>query len=140
MADAKAYVANGTIRTARFVKVDPSDNNSVLEADANERILGVSQMGGRTAPIPDVVTDPVEAAQTGEHLLVHLQGEYALLEIGSGGCTAGDLLKSDADGKGVALDESAGSKEEAGARSLATCAEGDFAPVQIQSQTVTTET
>lgn len=140
MADAKAYRANGTIRVARFVKIDSSDNNSVLEADANERVLGISQIGGRTAPIPTVTTDPPEAAQSGEDVNVHLEGEICLLYAGTGGWTAGGLLKSDADGAGVAIDETAGNKEEAGARALATVSAGEYGLVQVASRTVTTET
>lgn len=135
-----AYVANGTIRVARFVKIDSSDNNSVLEADANERVIGISQIGGRTAPTPDVTTDPPEAAQAGEHLNVHFVGEECLLRIGSGGCAAGALLKSDADGQGVAIAESAGNKQEAGAMALETASENEYARVVVRAQTVTTET
>lgn len=136
----KAFRANGTIRVARFVKIDPADNNSVLECDANERTIGISQIGGRTAPIPSVTTDPPEAAQSGEDVMVHLQGENCLLLIGSGGVTAGGLLKADADGKGVAIDETAGNKEEAGAIALETAAADTYCKVEVRVQTVTTET
>lgn len=137
--------ANGTIRVSRFVKIDPADNNSIKEADANERIFGISHEGARVAPIPEVTTDPGEAAQAGESCRVYypgdgVDGRTCLLLIGSGGCTAGDYLKSDADGKGVALAETAGSKEEVGAIALETCAEGEYAKVLPWRATVTTET
>lgn len=95
--------ANGTIRVSRFVKIDTADNQSVLEADANEKVIGISQAGGRDAPIPSVTTDPVEAAQITEQLAVFGIGEEdtVLLRAGSGGWTAGDELESDADGNGV---------------------------------------
>ncbi len=134
----KALTANGTIRTARFVKLDASDNNSILEADANERVVGISQIGSRTAPIPDVTADPPEAAQSGEHCNVHLEGEDCLLMIGTGGCTAGGLLKSDADGKGVAISEAAAAKQEVGAIALETASAGQYARVTVRVGTVTT--
>lgn len=128
----KAYVANGTIRRARFVKVDPSDNNSVLEADANERVIGISQLAGRTAPIPSVTADPPEAAQSGEFLTVHNQGESGvLLELGTGGATAGGLLKSDADGKGVAIATTGTTIQQIGARALETASAGELCKVEI---------
>ena len=101
----KSYTAGGTIRVSRFVNLSTTETNTVLEADANEKVTGITQAGGRTAPTPDVTTDPVEAAQDGETLGVHVAGELdsqtVLLELGTGGATAGDYLESDADGKGV---------------------------------------
>lgn len=134
----KAYRANGTIRVARFVKIDSSDNNSVLEADAGERVIGISQIGGREAPIPAVTADPPEAAQATDSVLVHPDGDLCLLYLGTGGCTAGDLLKSDADGAGVALAEGAGTAEEVGAVALETASAGEYAKVRVRTQTVTT--
>lgn len=136
----KAFTAGGTIRRARFVKLSTAANNTVLEADANERIWGISQMGGRVAPIPSVTDDPPNAAITGEQVGVYFPGEMTLLEIGSGGCEAGDYLKSDGDGKGVALAETSGLKEEVGAIALETALEGALASVQVWRTTVTTET
>lgn len=135
--------ANGTIRVSRFVKIDAADNFSIKECDANERVFGISQAGSRVAPIPEVTTDPPEAAQSGESCMVHLPGEDGstpLLRIGSGGCTAGGYLKADADGNGVAIDETAGNKEEVGAIALETRLEGEYAKVLPWRLTVTTET
>jgi hypothetical protein len=140
----KAFRANGTIRVGRFVKIDTSDNNSVLEADANERVLGISQMGSRVAPIPEVTTDPPNAAIAGESVMVAYPGDPntsdCLLLIGTGDCTAGDYLKSDADGKGVVIDETATNKEEVGALALESATAGEYARVIPWRCTVTTET
>lgn len=131
---ARVMRANGTIRVARFVKIDPSDNNSVLEADANEGIIGISQIGGRTAPLPVVTTDPPEAAQSGENVHIHTlntQREDIVLRIGSGGCTAGGRLKSDADGNGVAVATTGTTIQHVGAIAEETASEGDYAKVTL---------
>jgi hypothetical protein len=96
---AQKYTAGGTIRPSRFVKLDTAADFSVLECDANERVIGVAQTGLRDAPgLNGAGTD---AASTGEEVMVVHPGQVAPLELGSGGATAGDMLKADADGKGV---------------------------------------
>jgi hypothetical protein len=88
--------ASGTIRSARFCKV--SGDFTVAECDAGEKVIGVSQVGSKTAPIPSVTT-PV-AAESGDSLQLHGPGALCNLTLG-GTVTAGDWLMSDADGKGV---------------------------------------
>lgn len=130
----KAFTAGGTIRVSRFVNLDSSDNNVVLEADANETIIGISQEGGRAAPVPLNTTDPVEAAQDGEQLNVHLPGgarKDISLCIGSGGCNAGDRLKSDGDGKGVPIATTGTTIQNYGAIALAAASENELCPVEI---------
>lgn len=125
--------ANGTIRRARFCKIDASDNNSVLEADANERTIGISQIGGRETPLPSVNADPAEAANSGDNVMVHgiNSGRQDIsLEIGSGGCTAGDLLKSDADGKGIKSATTGTTVQWIGAIALETASDGELAKVE----------
>ena len=124
---AKLFKAGGTIRVSRFVKI--TGNSTVSEADAANRAVGISQAGGRTPPIPDVTTDPVEAAQSGEQLQVFQLGEECLLSIGSGGCTAGDALKADADGAGLTC--ASGSDTWYGAIALETASAGELALVQV---------
>lgn len=131
MPSAPTMRAGGTIRRARFVKLDTSNNNTVLEADANDRTIGISQEYGREAAIPSVTADPPEAAQDDDDLLVHLPGDWALLEIGSGGCTAGGRLKSDADGKGVAILGTGTTIQQIGAVALETASEGELAKVLV---------
>lgn len=95
------YQASGTIRRARFVKV--SGNNTVAEAGANERCIGVAGVGSREAPIPSVTADPPEAAQSGDAVRVHLQNnlDEALRVEAGGTITAGDLLESGSGGVAV---------------------------------------
>jgi hypothetical protein len=134
----KTYKAGGTIRVARFVKISAAF--TVSECDANERTVGISDMGGNEAPIPSVTNDPPYAAIAGESVTVHHQdGETCLLYLGTGGCTAGALLKSDADGAGVVIDETAGNKEEVGAIAEEAGSAGEYVHVMIRKQTVTTE-
>ncbi|MCH9838489.1 hypothetical protein K0U83_22700 [bacterium] len=138
MADAKAFRATGTILTSSFVKIDVAANNSVDQAGAGEKVFGIAQVGGRTAPIPSVTADPPEAAQAGEDLQVFLDTHYTILRIGSGGCTAGDSLVSDAAGAGVTATEGAGTSENVGAIALQTAAEGELCPVQVHIEALTT--
>lgn len=125
----RPYTASGTIIRARFVKV--SGVNTVAAAGAGEQITGISQLGSRTAPIPSVTADPPEAAQSGEQVNV-LDGVdgFAMLEIGTGGCTAGNLLKAESGGKGIALALSG--KEHYGAEALETCSAGELCRVKIK--------
>lgn len=133
----KAMYANGTIRVSRFVKLDTSRNNAVVEGTTNAAVIGISQPGGRVAPIPSVTTSPVEAAQAGEHLVVFQQGESCLLRIGSGGCTAGDLLESDSDGDGVTVAATAASVRNIGAIAMESASAGELCKVQVNISTKT---
>lgn len=137
----KGYVAGETIRVCRFVTLDTSADFTVNEADANEKIHGISQEGGRVAPIPSVTADPPEAAQAGEQLEVHSTDDrVVMLEIGTGGVTAGDRIESDADGKGVTMATTAGTTREVGAIALETASAGDLARVEVHRQAYTIET
>ena len=128
----KNMLANGTIRVSRFVKMDTADNNSVLEADANEKVVGISQNGGREAPIPSVTADPPEAAQAADQLAVLGPGEEedVLLYAGTGGWTSGDELESDADGAGVTAGTGAASVRNIGAIGLETVSAGEYGKVK----------
>jgi hypothetical protein len=92
-------VANGNITPARFVKVDTTTDNHVLQCGANEKCVGISQKGQRSAPYPGLQDG--YAAIAGESLQVWSLDETAPLEYG-GTVAAGDYLESDASGRGVA--------------------------------------
>lgn len=132
--------AGGTIRVARFVKLDSSASFTVLEADANDRLYGISTIGSREAPLPSVTADPPQAAVAGDSVRVHTLGEECLLRIGAGGCTAGALLESDNDGQGVVAVETAGSKRNYGARALEDALQGNYCRVEVLIGVLTTET
>jgi hypothetical protein len=87
--------------------------------------VGVSGIGTKYAPIPE--TTNVYHAESGDPVWVHGPGEECWLEAG-GTVTAGDLLKPDADGKGVTA--SAGDKY--GARALASATSGEDIRAYVQ--------
>lgn len=117
------HIAGGTIRTCRFVKLSTTENSTVLEADANEKVVGISTEVQKEAPTPGASAN---AAVDGDHIAITPINSTAdcLLEIGSGGCTSGDLLKSDADGKGVPVATTGTTIQYYGAMALETKAEG----------------
>lgn len=125
------FVSQGTIIRSRFVIAYASENHTVEEADANERTIGVATDSGRRAAIPSVTADPPEAAQEGEQLEVRFPGEIALLQIGSGGCSPGDRLKSDADGKGVLIATTGTTIQQIGAVALTAALEDELAEVLV---------
>lgn len=130
----KVYSAGGTIRVARFVKVSTTENNTVLEADANERVIGVSQLGSREAPLPAVTTDPPNAATDGDTLNVHTMDsarEDIVVRVGSGGITAGALLKSDADGNAVLAATTGTTVQWISGVSLEAASEGEYAKIAL---------
>lgn len=129
----KAYVAGGTIRVCRFVKISTAADFNVLECDANEAVYGISQEASRETPIPSVTTDPPEAAQSGEQLNVFTdRGMVVMLRAGTGGWTRGDELEADADGNGVTAGTTANSTRNIGARALESVSAGELGRVEIQ--------
>ncbi len=82
-------------------------------------------------PLNDV-SNSGYAAISGDSLRIFGQGDDCLLTLGVGGATAGDLLKSDANGAGVTA--STGNK--AGARALQTGAAGEKIRVEVVNITV----
>lgn len=127
----KVMRANGTIRVGRFVTIDVADNNSVNESNGNEQVVGISDMGGREAPIPSVTADPPQAAQAGDSVAIHEPGatNSVLLYLGTGGCTAGDRLESDADGAGVTMVTTAETIRHIGAIAQETGSAGEYVKV-----------
>ena len=91
-------VAGGDIRPSRFFKLSGSADKTILEADANERTLGISTDATRDAP---QTGSSALAAASGEPMAVNMPGVVCKLQLGSGGATRGNMLKADADGKGV---------------------------------------
>lgn len=97
------FTASGTIIVSRFVK---SSGSATVAANttAGGKVVGISQDSGHSPPLPSLTADPVEAAKSGMTLNVHCHFEgnnFPCVEIGSGGCTAGDYLVSDNTGKAV---------------------------------------
>lgn len=128
-----ALIAKGDINPSRFVALDGSTNHGVIEANADSRIIGISQEGSRDAPIPNAST---LAAADGDHLRIYGDGDECLLEIkAQTAVVSGDLLKSDADGRGEPIDATATTVELYGAIALETIdasAAATFEKIRVQ--------
>lgn len=122
-------IAGGVIRPSRFVKLSTAADATMLEADANEMVCGISHEGPRDAPL-DGASGYI--AESGDEFNYYSEGRVALLEIGSGGCTRGAALKSDADGKGVLAATTGTTEQQIGAYATETASEGEFARVLIK--------
>lgn len=96
------FIANGNITPSTFVKIDTTQTcTSVIQAAAaTDYPIGVSKESTDQPPIP-TLTGTQYAAIAGENCKVYQVGDTCLLNIGSGGCTAGDKLTSDGSGNGI---------------------------------------
>lgn len=123
-------IAGGTIRPSRFVKLSTTQDSRVLEADAGEKVFGISQEGTRY--VPWSALDDGNAAIVDEHLRVYGPGARCYLQAG-GTVTAGDRLKSDADGKGVTA---SADTEEYGAIAIDSGVDGELIKVLVELGTI----
>lgn len=117
-------IANGAIASFRFVERDPGSNllQRVQQGTANGRVVGIA---------------PSYATTTG----VAIDYAYAGLDyliIGSGGCVAGDRLKSDSTGQGVVVANSGSTPQNVGAFATCNASAGDTVLVQIELYTEAT--
>lgn len=126
------FRASGDIRPCRFVKI--SGNFTVAEADANEDAVGVAYQDGKFAPLNDLVTTNNHAA-SGDIVRLYSDGDVCLLEYG-GTVTAGQYLKSDADGKGVAVATTGTTNQLARALALDGGSSGEKHQVMLVRQTI----
>ena len=94
-----SFRASANISPSRFVKI--SGEHTVAAAGDNEEIIGVAQEGSNKAPLADYVST-VYAAEKDQQLSVYSVGEICLVEAG-GTISAGQLLKSDSQGRAVAI-------------------------------------
>lgn len=117
MATANAqFMAAGNIYPSRFVKIYSA--NKVTQASTNEETEGISQEGTNYPPITDSrITVAGYAAVSGEAIRVYQDGEVCTIEAG-GSFSAGGLLKSDSNGKAVAVATSGTTIQYFGAEAL----------------------
>lgn len=127
--EASKYTAGGTIYPARFVKHSTSADMTVLQCGTNERPHGSSQLGTRDAP--GVNGAGTDAAASGEEIMVFHPGQMGQIELGSGGCSAGDLLKSDTDGKAVIVATSGQTRQWVGGIAEEAGSAGDVVAVRL---------
>jgi len=94
-------VAGGNIAPSRFVKRTSSSGESIItQCGTNGDIAGISPQHTRRMALSG--WDDGYAAISGENMSYIGPGDdEAMLEVGSGGLTAGCYIKSDTDGKGV---------------------------------------
>lgn len=96
--------AGGNILPSRFLTVDPTANNQVVQATGNQFLIGVAQVGPRNAPgLADAISGQSitdYAAVSGDQLQIFTAGDYAPVQYG-GSVTAGDRLKSNGSGQAV---------------------------------------
>ena len=118
--------AGGDIYPARFTTISTVANNTVLESNSGDtKLFGITTEATKNAPQSG---GSELAAESGDEVRVYEPGSPpCLLKIGSGGCTAGDFLKPDNDGKGVTATTGA----VAGAQAIETASEGELALVRV---------
>lgn len=121
------FRASGTIRPCRFIKI--SGNDDCAECDANDRPIGITYQDGKYPPLNDLVTTN-NHAEDNDPVRSYGIGDICLLELG-GTVTAGDRLKSDADGKGVAIATTGTTIQQFGAVALEGGSSGEKRRVQI---------
>lgn len=122
-------IANGTIRVSRFIKMDVTAPFKCLESDANNKVIGISQVGTNFAPLSDLVTTH-NAATQGQKIQYFGDGDSCQVECGDT-ITAGDYLKSDADGKAVSIATSGTTLQRYGAWALQDGVSGELIQVQV---------
>lgn len=121
-------IAGGTINPSVFVKVSTAADNTVLQAVAGDKVIGISQVGTKFPQ--GVVGSTGEAADAGDNIELFGFGDVTLLLAGSGGFTAGQFLKSDANGAGVPITGTT-TPEAVGAVALETTTAGQYGRVQV---------
>lgn len=121
------YTAGGNIAPARFVKISTAADHTILQAGAGDKAIGVTHKGVRNAPYSSL-NDGYAAIAGESGFRVFFEGEVCHLELGTGGATAGDRLKSDTNGKGVAV---ASDEDWYGAEALETGSAGDVILVRV---------
>lgn len=103
----KAYLAEAALTKFRFVKPAPTDAQKIVQAAAvGDKLLGVAHSSVSAADI----------TAGKDQLSVDMVGETDL-EVG-GAVAQGDLLTSDANGRGVAAAPAAGVNNRVGAMAL----------------------
>lgn len=128
--DLPNFVANGNISPSTFVKIDATQAMpNVIQAAANTDILiGIAKESTDQPQTPQYSATQYAAVQ-GENCRVYQVGQVCMLNIGSGGCTAGDMLTSDASGNGITTAPGAGKR--VGAIALMTASALTLARVRV---------
>lgn len=127
------FMANGNIKASRFVKVDTTVNNAVLQASTNQAVIGISQEGTKYPPASDQTN--VYAAEQYDNIEVYADGvDECLLCLGTGGAYAGARLVSDSDGCGTIAATTGATAQNIGAIAMQSGLSGELIRVKVFKQ------
>ncbi len=129
-----SFLPKGDIYPSRFVKMDGSPWGVIQASAATDKIIGVSGVGTQIAP-GITGADGLAGRNGGPGIRIHGDGEQELIELG-GTVDEGDLLKSDSDGKAVAVSFAETTNVFSGGRALEAGVSGNFIRMAIQVQTL----
>jgi hypothetical protein len=122
-------VARGNILPSRFVRLDTASENGCVQAGDNTDVIGIAQAGTNKPQVTGLV-DATYAAESGQQVMVAGLGSICLLEAG-GTVTPGQYLKSDSQGRGVAVATSGTTIQNYGAIALQGGSSGDKIRVMV---------
>ena len=122
------HIAGGDIYPSRFVKLSTAADYTLLQAGANERVFGVATNATKDAPLSGASS--LAAAAT-YPVATNPVGSIALVEVGSGGITRGDMVKSDSNGKAVTAASTGTTVQWIGGEALESAAAGEFAKILV---------
>jgi hypothetical protein len=129
--NAPVFRAGGTIAPMRFVAIDATADHQVVQAGATGKPIGISQVGMKRTP-GLAGSDTNIAAEAGDAIAVFTLGDDVPLVAGAA-VVRGNMLKPDADGKGI---PTAVAADNAGAVALESAGAADvIIRVQILSRT-----
>ena len=94
-------MASGDIPTSRFVKNDSAADQKGNVCTTNLRPIGISNEGTNYPPLSDLAITAL-ASKDGQYMLLYGDGEVCLITAGDA-VVRGNLLKSDATGRGVPI-------------------------------------
>ncbi len=128
-----ALVANGNIFPSRFVTPTTSTDHRGQQATANSPIIGITRDETNRPPIVDpAITNPGYHAIAGEPIRMIGDGEIGYIQSGDA-ITAGDRLKSDANGKAIPIATTGDVLQQVGAIALESAAAADL-KIRVQVQ------
>lgn len=127
------FMANGNIKASRFVKIDTTVNNAVLQCSTNQATIGISQEGTKYPPASDQTN--VYAAEQYDNIEVYADGtDECLLCLGTGGAYAGAYLVSDSDGCGTIAATTGATAQLIGAVAMQAGLSGELIRVKVWKQ------
>lgn len=136
-----SFIAGGDIFPARFVRI--TGEFTIQQCSAStQSIIGVSQEGTFAPPNLATLLGGTESKLaasvvngTGQSLKVFGLGDVCMIVAGTGGVTAGNKVKSDADGKAINIGTTTGTYN-VGGTALNTVVAGEKVLIQVNPHVV----